>query len=103
MSAATISPPDTATPNLDPAALPVEIQPAEEAGQVWLQQAGQPPILAALKNLWQITEAPDGKWPPLRMNFRATTEDGRQFRLFQDLLDGKWYRELTPSAPGQRR
>ena len=103
MSTATISSRPTVTSRLDPAALPVEIQPAEEAGKVWLKQAGQPPILAAMKNVWEITEAPDGAWPRLRMNFRATTEDGRQFRLFQDLIEGKWYRELAPSAPGQLR
>lgn len=100
MSTSTISPPPATTPMLDTLVLPVEINAAEEGGQVWLQQAGQLPVLAALKNLWQITEAPHGEWPPLRMNFRATTEDGQQFRLFQDLLEGKWYRELAPSAPG---
>ena len=95
MSTATIS------PGLDPVALPVEINSAEEEGKVWLEQAGQLPILAAIKNDWQITEAPDGRWPRLRMNFRATTEDGRQFQLFQDLIEGRWYRELAPSGPGQ--
>ena len=91
----------TISPGFDPAVLPLEINPAEEAGKVWLEQAGQLPILAAMKNVWKITEAPDGGLPQLRMNFLATTEEGRQFRLFQDLLEGKWYRELAPSAPGQ--
>ncbi len=91
----------TISPEFDPVALPVEIQAAEEAGKVWLEQAGQRPILAAMKNVWKITEAPDGGLPQLRMNFLATTEEGRQFRLFQDLLEGKWYRELASSAPGQ--
>ena len=91
----------TISPEFDPVTLPVEIQAAEEAGKVWLEQAGQRPILAAMKNVWKITEAPDGGLPQLRMNFLATTEEGRQFRLFQDLLEGKWYRELAPSAPGQ--
>ena len=103
MSTATISPCDPSTPMFDPIVLPVEIKAAEEAGKVWLKQSGQLPILAAMKNVWEITEAPDGAWPRLRMNFRATTEDGRQFRLFQDLIEGKWYRELAPSAPGQLR
>ena len=106
MSTSTISPRPTATPRLDRVALPleiVEIQAAEEAGKHWLKQAGQLPILAAVKNLWKITEVHDGVLPQLRMNFRATTEDGRQFRLFQDLLEGRWYRELAPSAPGQPR
>ncbi|MFB3119979.1 MAG: hypothetical protein ACE1Y2_05570 [Stenotrophomonas maltophilia] len=91
----------TISPEFDPVMLPVEIKAAEEAGKVWLKQAGQLPILAAMKNVWKITEAPDGGLPQLRMNFLATTEEGRQFRLFQDLLEGKWYRELAPSAPGQ--
>ncbi len=91
----------TISPEFDPVTLPVEIQAAEEAGKVWLKQAGQLPILAAMKNDWKITEAPDGGPPQLRMNFLATTEEGRQFRLFQDLLEGRWYRELAPSAPGQ--
>ena len=91
----------TISPEFDPVALPVEIKAAEETGKVWLEQAGQLPILAAMKNVWKITEAPDGGLPQLRMNFLATTEEGRQFRLFQDLLEGKWYRELAPSAPGQ--
>lgn len=106
MSTAMISPRPTATPRLEctePRLEVVEINPAEEMGQVWLKQAGQLPVLAAMKNLWQITEAPEGEWPPLRMNFRATTEDGRQFLLFQDLLEGKWYRDLATSAPGQTR
>ena len=93
----------TISPEFAPVALPVQIKAAEEAGKVWLEQAGQPAILAAMKNVWKITEAPDGEWPRLRMNFRATTEDGRQFQLFQDLLEGKWYRELAPLAPGQPR
>ena len=97
MSTATIS------PELDLSARPVELKAAKEAGKVWLEQAGQLPVLAALKNVWKITEAPDGAWPRLRMNFRATTEDGRQFPLFQDLLEGRWYRELAPSAPSQHR
>ncbi len=91
----------TISPEFDLLALPVEIKAAEETGKVWLEQAGQLPILAAMKNVWKITEAPDGGLPQLRMNFLATTEEGRQFRLFQDLLEGKWYRELAPSAPGQ--
>ena len=101
MSTATISPRPTAAQRWECTALPVEVQAAEEAGKVWLKQAGQLPILVAMKNVWQITEAPDGGWPRLRMNFRATTEDGRQFQLFQDLFEGKWYRELAPLAPGQ--
>ena len=103
MTTVTISPPPPTTPMLDRAALPVEIQAAGEACKVWLKQTGQLPILAAIKNLWEFTEAPDDGWPGLRMYFKATTEDGRQFRLFQDLLDGQWYRELTPSTPGRPR
>ena len=101
MSTGTISPRHAVTPRMDRSALPVEVTVAEGAGKVWLKQAGQLPILAAMKNVWKITEAPDGELPRLRMNFLATTEEGRQFRLFQDLLEGKWYRELAPSAPGQ--
>ena len=93
----------TISPEFDPVTLPVEITAAEEAGKAWLKQAGQLPIMLDMKNDWKITEAPDGGLPQLRMNFRATTEDGRQFQLFQDLLEGKWYRELAPSAPSQRR
>ena len=91
----------TISPEFDPATLPVEIQAAEESGKVWVKQAGERPILAAMKNLWEFTAAPDADRPGLRMNFWATTEDGRQFRLFQDLLGGKWYREFAPSTPGQ--
>ncbi len=91
----------TISPEFNPATLPVEIKTAEEAGKAWLEQAGQLPIMVDMKNDWKITEAPDGGLPQLRMNFRATTEDGRQFQLFQDLLEGKWYRELAPSAPVQ--
>ena len=82
---------------------PVDIRSAEEAEKVWLQQAGQLPVLAAMKNVWKITEAPHGSRPRLRMNFRVTTEDGRQFRLFQDLLEGKWYRDLATSEASERR
>jgi len=101
MSTGTISPRHAVTPRMDPAPLPVEIKAAEEAGKAWLKQAGQLPIMVDMKNVWKITEAPDGGLPQLRMNFLATTEEGRQLRLFQDLLEGKWYRELAPSAPGQ--
>ena len=103
MSTSTISPLPTAIPSMYPAALPVEIQVVSQAGKVWLEQAGEPPLLVAIKNLWKITEGPDGEWPQLKMNFRATTEDGRQFQLFQDLLEGKWYRELAPLAPSHPR
>ena len=103
MISTTISPGHTNTPWMEGTALPVEVQAAAEAGKVWLKQAGQLPILAAVENLWSITEAPNAESPQLRMNFRATTEDGREFPLFQDLLEGKWYRELAPLAPGQHR
>ena len=90
-----------AIPGLAPAPLPVEIEPAAGRGKVWLKQARQLPILADMENVWDITEVPDKGWPRLRMNFRATAEDGRQFRVFQDLLEGKWYRDLGPLLPGQ--
>ena len=106
MSSTTISPRPTVTPMLDCTAESpeiVDIRAAEKAGKVWVKQAGQLPVLASMENLWKITESPKGKFPQLRMNFRATTEDGRQFRLFQDLLEGKWYRDPAPSAPGRRQ
>ena len=103
MTTVIISPRHTAIPRPDGPLVPVEIKPAEETGKYWLKQAGQLPVLAAMKNVWKITEAPDGAWPRLRMNFRATSEDGQQFRLFQDLLEGKWYRDLAPSAHGKVR
>ena len=73
MSTATIS------PGLDPVALPVEINPAEEDGKVWLEQAGQLPILAVIKNDWQITEAPDGRWPRARAP-RSPGQEAERFR-----------------------
>ncbi len=106
MSSITISPRPTVTPLLDCTAESpeiVDVRAAEEAGKVWVKQAGQLPVLASMENLWKITESPEGKFPQLRMNFRATTEDGQQFRLFQDLLKGKWYRDPAPSAPGRRQ
>ena len=98
MSTATSSQRCNALSGLDRAPLAVEIEPAGEGGKVWLKHPRQLPILAAMENVWEITEAPDQEWPRLRMNFRATTEDGRQFRLFQDLFEGKWYRDLGPVA-----
>ena len=101
MSTATINPPLSANPQWHLMPPPVEIQSANGGGKFWLKQAGQLPMLAAIKNLWEFTEAPDGGRPGLRMHFQATTEDGGEFRLFQDLIEGKWYREIAPSAPGQ--
>ena len=88
-------------PGLENPALPLEIEPAEDAGKVWLKQDRQLPILAAMENLWEITEAPGIGWPQLRMNFQAITEDGQRLRIFQDLLEGKWYLESAALIPGQ--
>jgi hypothetical protein len=33
--------------------------------------------------------------PVVRMHFRVTTQEGRTLLLFQDLLEGQWYREFT--------
>ena len=49
--------------------------------------------VAAIDDRWRI----DDEWwrqrPVARMYYRVTTEEGRPVTIFQDLVDGAWYRQ----------
>jgi hypothetical protein len=77
--------------------IPVDIEENDGEGNARLKLSGQWARISAIENLWEI----DGYWqedqPVIRMYFRVTAEDGRQFLIFRDLVEGAWYRQLTLS------
>ena len=76
-----------------PVALPVDMIENDGQGQAWLNLSSEWVRIVAIKNLWSIDEPGAGCTPAIRMHFRAITEDGQRLYLFQDLLDGAWYRQ----------
>ena len=77
--------------------VPIDIEENDGAGNARVKLSGRWAKISAIKNLWEI----DGYWQKdqlvIRMYFRVTTEDGRQFLIFRDLVEGAWYRQLTLS------
>jgi len=74
---------------------PVPIETAEDDlhGSLWLHLDGQWQKASSMDNLWEISEAWWNGRPVIKMYFRVTTQDQSQFIIFQDLLEGTWYRE----------
>jgi hypothetical protein len=78
--------------------MPIDIEGNDGEGNARVKLSGQWAKISAIENLWEI----DGYWqkgqPVIRMYFRVTAEDGRQFLIFRDLVEGAWYRQLTLSG-----
>lgn len=73
--------------------VPIEIADGGPHSSFWLHLAGGWRKARSMDNLWKITdEWWDGR-PVIKMYFRVTTEDRSQIIIFQDLLEGTWYRE----------
>lgn len=87
----------TAGPN---PAIRVEVIENDGLDRAWLNLSGEWVRIASVNNLWDIDGYAIGEKPLLRMHFRVVAESGRQLMLFQDLIDGSWYREV-PTGPGE--
>ncbi|PKB57884.1 MAG: hypothetical protein BZY73_00585 [SAR202 cluster bacterium Casp-Chloro-G3] len=74
---------------------PVEMVENDAQGCAWLNLAGEWLKIVSVKNLWDIDGHDTGEKPFIRMHFRVMVEDGRQILLFQDLIDGSWYQDIT--------
>ena len=75
--------------------MPVEVLEDDGEGQAWVKLSGDWVKIATIKNLWDFGGGGSSSQPSLRMYFRAITEDDRRLALFQDLLDGSWYQQIT--------
>jgi hypothetical protein len=78
--------------------IPVEM--IENDGQdcAWLKLSGEWSRIASVENLWDIDGQDAGEKASIRMHFRVMISSGRQTLLFQDLIDGCWYREADMSG-----
>lgn len=76
---------------------PIRVQVIENDGQdcAWVNLSGQWSKIVSVKNLWDIDGYDAGEKPFIRMHFRVLAECGRQILLYQDLIDGSWYREIS--------
>jgi hypothetical protein len=74
---------------------PVELIENDGHGSTWLKLAEAWVKVTAIKNLWEMDGYGGQEQPVVRMHFRVTTQEGRTLLLFQDLLEGQWYREFT--------
>jgi hypothetical protein len=84
---------DIRTEGANPA-MRVEVIENDGLDRAWLNLSGEWVKIASVKNLWDIDGVAAGDKSLLRMHFRVVAESGRQLRLFQDLIDGCWYREV---------
>jgi hypothetical protein len=74
---------------------PVELIENDGHGSSWLKLPEDWVRITSIKNLWEMDGYGKQEQPVVRMHFRVTTQDGRTLLLFQDILEGQWYRELT--------
>lgn len=77
--------------------VPVEMIEDDGGGQAWLNLSGEWLRIASITNLWDFDGLSAAGQSSIRMHFQAVTEDNRQVHLFQDLMDGAWYRQMTLS------
>ena len=75
--------------------VPVDLIEDDGQGQAWLNLSGEWLRITTIKNLWDMDGQSAGGQPSIRMHFRAITEDSQQISLFQDLMNGAWYRQVT--------
>lgn len=73
----------------------VEMIEDDGQGCAWLNLVGEWLKIESVKNLWDIDGYDAGEKPLIRMHFLVMVENGSQILLFQDLIDGSWYREIT--------
>ena len=83
--------------------IPIELLEDDGTGSVWLKLNEGWVKVTSMKNLWEMDGYQEQEQPVIRMRFRASTEDGRTLLLFQDLLEGQWYREFTLGSADQER
>lgn len=74
---------------------PVELVENDGRGCAWLKVSEEWVRIESIQNLWEIDGFHQAGAPELRMHFRARTADGQTIQLFQDLLEGRWYRQIT--------
>tara|TARA_B100000745_G_scaffold266015_1_gene191236 strand:+ start:135 stop:473 length:339 start_codon:yes stop_codon:yes gene_type:complete len=79
----------------------VEMIEDDGQGIAWLSLAGEWFKIVSVKNLWDIDGHYADEKPLIRMHFLVMVENGSQILLFQDLIDGSWYREITLRSGGK--
>ena len=77
---------------------PVEMIENDGQGCAWLNLSCQWLKVVSVTNLWDIDGDNAGEKPFIRMHFRVVVENGSQILLFQDLIDGSWFQEITLSS-----
>lgn len=83
--------------------MPVELVEDDGNGVTWLKRPEDKDWVkvTSMKNLWEMDGYREREQPVVRMHFRAATQDGRTIMLFQDLLEGQWYCEVTLGSAGR--
>jgi hypothetical protein len=76
-------------------AIPVEMIENDGQDRAWLNLSGEWVKVVSVRNLWDIDGHSAGEKPWIHMHFQVEAESGRRLLLFQDLMDGSWYREVT--------
>ena len=78
-----------------PGQMVVEMIEDDGRGCAWLNLVGEWLKIVSVENLWDIDGYNAGEKPLIRMHFLVMVENGSQYLLFQDLIDGSWYWEVT--------
>lgn len=75
--------------------VPIEFREDNGEGHARLKLSGEWTRIESMHNLWEL----DGEWtgaqPVIRMHFRIVTEDQRRLTVFQDLIEGTWYQQVS--------
>lgn len=75
--------------------VPVEMIEKDWQGYAWLMLSGEWLRIESMTNLWDIDSYDAGEKPFIRMHFRVMLESDCQVLLFQDLIGGCWYQEIS--------
>jgi hypothetical protein len=75
--------------------VPVEIEESDGAGNAWVKLSDRWSRIHSMENLWEL----DGEWqqgqPVIRLHFKAIVEGQQSIALYQDLVEGAWYRRVA--------
>jgi hypothetical protein len=97
MATRTLAVPDTTVVQSLSNWVPVEVEERDSAGNAWVKLADQWSRIDSMENLWEL----DGEWqgsrPIIRLHFNAVVEGHRRIALYQDLVEGSWYRRVALS------
>ena len=75
--------------------VPVEIAERDGLGNAWVKLSDRWSRIHSIENLWEL----DGEWqqgqPVIRLHFKAVVEGHQSIALYQDLVEGAWYRRVA--------